>query len=512
MWNRCELGPVSGSVRRRGWMPRHIGASATLICVLVCGACSSQEVANPAPAPASDSNSNSNSKSVPVAGKTIADDKNTPADKTVTLTWMGHWKDEDKREDLVREFAKDFEFRQPGVKVELVFAADIIGYKSHNDTGKFIVDMIRSDNIEWDIIWLDHIIYTEIATVLNDPAWGKKHLVDFAQYPDFVAAHKDYITANPIYRANFGGIFVGPYLEGFVSALYYNRDVAERVGVAVPATGMTYNQFRDALEKLHQYNRAHGTDIRGFLDAHDRPMLRFLFDRLVKCELADIEEVRELKASAEKLAALRKALNAFEELSQYRPVSAAHVAQKWRDTRHLLLDDELLFHPDGTWMYSHWRPMDEGRLDKIVPAESVAFAAGCNHYNGGYIPTWAVLQNAPNRDLAAEFLRAMATPQQAEKWVRYAKNPTGLKGHLSEPTFGGDAFERFQAEITARYQDRLDFTNLASVVLGENNAGQQRQLEVLTREVILGQKTATQAYDELLAGATWTDDNPRPED
>ncbi|WP_428265885.1 ABC transporter substrate-binding protein [Haliangium sp.] len=423
---------------------------------------------------------------------------------------MGHWKGEDKRETLVREVAKDFAFSHPGVKVELVFAEDIIGHKSHADTGKFIAKMIQSGTIEWDVIWLDHSIYTEISAELDDPGWGAKHLVDFGQFPDFMAAHKDFIAQDPSFRAAFGGVMVGPYLEGFVSALYYNRDVAAKVGVDVPASGMTYADLLAALKTLHEYNQSHGTDIRGLLDAHDRSMLGYVFDRLVKCELDDFDQVRTLEASADKLAALRKAFAAFEEMSQYQPLSAEHVQANWYDTRDLILDDKLLFYNDGTWMYSHWMTLGPDRIDKLVPVESVTFEPGCGHYIGGYIPTWGVLEGAPHRDLAVEFLRFWAAPRYAEKWVRYTKNPTGLRGNLSEPTLGDDPFERFQAEITKRYRHRLDNASLAAICLGESNRFLDPKLDVLMRETLLGQKSAQAAYDELLASARWTEENPRP--
>ncbi len=455
-------------------------------------------------APANASPDKASAKPAAAGGGPDKVDKADPA--LTTLTWMGHWKDEHKREDLVREVAQKFEFQHPHVKVDLVFTEDIIGYKSHADTAKYIVKMIQSGTVEWDVIWLDHSIYQEIAIILDDPAWGKEHLVDFANIPGFAESHKDFITADSSYRERLGGVLVGPYLEGFISALYYNRDVAQKLGVEIPQFGFTYGDLVEVLKTLYAYNQKHGTNIYAFLDAHDRPMLSYIFDRLVKCEIQDFNQVRSPVASKAKLAALKKAFDAFEELSQYQPLSPEHIEQKWYDTRDLILDDKLLFYNDGTWMYSHWMTLGPEKIDKIVPVESVTYDSKCGHYIGSYIPTWGVLKNAPNRDLAIKLLTFWASPEFAEGWVRYTKNPTGLKGNFIEATMGDDPFTSFQSQIIERYGDRLDRSNLATITLGEQNSLLNAQIELLTRQVMLREKTAEHAYQELISAAKGLDD------
>ncbi len=45
--------------------------------------------------------------------------------------------------------------------------------------------MIKTGNIEWDIVWLDDFIYLRAAEELGDPQWGKKYLVNFKDVPGF---------------------------------------------------------------------------------------------------------------------------------------------------------------------------------------------------------------------------------------------------------------------------------------------------------------------------------------
>jgi len=41
----------------------------------------------------------------------------------------------------------------------------------------------------------------------------------------------------------------------------------------------------------------------------------------------------------------------------------------------------------------------------------------------------AVLKNSPHRDQAVKLLMSLNKPDVAEKWARYTKSPTGVKGN-----------------------------------------------------------------------------------
>jgi ABC-type glycerol-3-phosphate transport system substrate-binding protein len=102
-----------------------------------------------------------------------------------TLRWMGHWRGEGLREQLVREVLEDFSFENQDVDVQFAFAADILPEKNTLEEATFIANMIRSGEITWDVVWMDSSIYQNVGVLLNDPDWGREHLVDFAKIPDF---------------------------------------------------------------------------------------------------------------------------------------------------------------------------------------------------------------------------------------------------------------------------------------------------------------------------------------
>jgi spermidine/putrescine-binding protein len=66
-----------------------------------------------------------------------------------------------------------------------------------------------------------------------------------------------------------------------------------------------------------------------------------------------------------------------------------------------------------------------------------------------------VLKNAPHRDAAVDLLLYICGPRTAEKWVRYTKNPTGLRGHLSMPDEPQDIWTQYQLDMSTKYGSRF---------------------------------------------------------
>ena len=121
--------------------------------------------------------------------------KKTPDAKRNTINWMGHWYKADKRYDLVLEIQRDFAFRNQDTRVNLQFPEQILGTNDKVAVARLIVEMIKQKRFDWDIVWMDNHIYQFVAEELNDPHWGRKHLVDFEEVPGhpyrlFVSYHQ----------------------------------------------------------------------------------------------------------------------------------------------------------------------------------------------------------------------------------------------------------------------------------------------------------------------------------
>lgn len=107
-------------------------------------------------------------------------------------------------------------------------------------------------------------------------------------------------------------------------------------------------------------------------------------------------------------------------------------------------------------MYSNFRGLDVEESGKMRPLENPVLGRP-NGLLGDYTPTFAVMKNGGNRDAAVDFLMSWATPKVAEKWLRYAKNPTGIRGHLSDTVSreidaGNDVYEQFVRDMERAYE------------------------------------------------------------
>lgn len=425
-------------------------------------------------------------------------DSNVPDEKRYKqVNWMGHWLHEDLRETLVREVAKEFEFENHDIILNLKFPQEIMGVRSKPLVAKHIANMIRSRNIEWDVIWLDDNIYALVAEELNDTEWGKKHLVDFEAIPGFIETQKRFIIDNPIYRSQTGGMIVGPYIEGYLYALWYNKNVAQQLGLTIKNRDMTFDDLIAYAQGVHEYNSHNNIPISLFYEAKDWPTLEMVFQRLVKSTFKNYNEAISKVPSVRKREALLKAFQAFEQLGDYHPLIPSHNKNIWFDTRHLVLDDKALFYVGGTWMYSHWRGLDQNKLDKMVPAELPVFQK-VDHSLGGYIPSWAVIKDSPNREAAISLVMYWSRSQVAEKWVRYTKNPTGLRGNLDNAELGTDLYEKFQFDIIEKYGSNLDYSADDAYIFGNKSSQSGTRIDQLMRMLLTGKITAEQAYKDIV--------------
>lgn len=374
----------------------------------------------------------------------------------VQLNWLGHWKGEDKREILVHEVKKNYEFLHPGTSINLKFNVDLEGegdyYKMK--VAHKIVEMIKTGKIEWDLVFCDISVYRHVSDLLGDPQWGKKHLVDFTEIPGFLQSQKNFIVNTTFYKDKMGGIFPGPYIEGIIFCLWYTRQAAEKTGIIVKEKGMTVKEFLGYAEQHANYNRTHGTHI-PFLYINSLNRIEALFEYIFKSHFSDPQTVIEEKYSVEKAEAFLATLEIFEKLSQYQPVvNEGWRTLNWVDCEKDFLSGNGLFLPGGTYMYSHFRGNSPENYSKGIPIEQ-PYAKQPNGLVGIFLNTFAVMKDSPNKQAAIELSMMWAEPIIAEKWVDYTKNPTGVRGNLNQPVLASekvDVYGQFLQEMEQQYK------------------------------------------------------------
>ncbi len=418
------------------------------------------------------------------------------------LHWMGHWLGEDRRETLVREVAREFAFLHPEIDLDLRFPQELMGVRSKRLAAEFIVAQIRSERPDWDVVWLDDAIYQQVADILGDQGWGRKHLVDFLAQPGFVEAHKPFIVQDPAFAAQTGGVLVGPYIEGQYLALWINRDLAASLGIALPPDQPLWSDVLKLAAAVQAARAAGRSEVWLFAEAKDWLTSQFVFQSLVASRFPDQRRAMDETATPAKRAAVREAVRAFAELGRLQPVRPDHRELLWMDSRRLPLDDRVLCFIGGTWMYSHWRGLDAGRMARMQPLRLPVFAP-VDHAVGGYIPTWAVLARAPAREAGIALLRHWCSADVAERWVAYTKNPTGLRGDLARVVLSDDPFDRFMVGMEASFGSRVSRGANPAYALGPQGAVQANAFHEVLRGLLVGELTADQGWERLCSIAGW---------
>jgi ABC-type glycerol-3-phosphate transport system substrate-binding protein len=425
---------------------------------------------------------------------------------TVQLNWIGHWKGEGKREDLVYELKRDYEFLHPNVKINLVFNSDLEGDGPSRKikAADAIVRMIKTGKIDWDLVFLDAATYNLVTERLGDPSWPAEHLVDFSQVPGFPESQKDFISEDLWYREKVGGILTGPFIENYLMNLWYNADVAERVGLDVKERGMTFSDFKDYAEALHRYNRTHDSSI-AFIQIGSWNRLDFLFEHMFKSLFDEFDTAVEKTFSEEKRRAFLETISAFEALSAYQPI----LPEGWEEVsaldinRRILVDDEALFIAGGTFMYNQFVTVDPEKSKKMRPVENPVIGRA-NGLIGDYTPIFAVMSKSGNRDVAIDFLMSWSQPKVAEKWVRYTKNLTGTRGNLSEVESGeagvfGDVYETYVMDMERKHAGvRMMYMRTPTYVFGEESPVSVVELREKLADILEGSLSARDYFKDVM--------------
>ncbi len=429
---------------------------------------------------------NINSKKV--AGKTIE-----PGTTRVQINWIGHWLNEGDKENLVREVANEYEFLNQDVKVNLKFPEEVYGGGGEPDVA-FIISQIEKPTSDWDIVRLFGY-FPEIAKKLNDPEWTDKYLVDFGKVPGFLESHKEFMN-NKIYKNRFNNKFFGPYNEGQIAALFVNLEVAKKMGITVKQFDMTFEDFLSYIKAAFEYNKTHQY-VTPFFD-YDWFKSNTLFNILFYSLMQNSDQLFDTKLTSQKLDAIEKCYQALEELSKYKPLEKNWRKRKWSNENDFILKDSCLFFPNFTFMYGIWKKKDKEKMNKVIPCEFPVFKTSVA-YCGGFNANWAVLKNSPHKDDAIKLLMYWCRPEIAEKWVRYSKSPSGVKGNFTTSSFGTDPYESYSYTIEKKYGSNLSKDEDNQYIVGEKN----KNIDLLIQDVMEGRISAKEAMDEFRKKAVY---------
>jgi ABC-type glycerol-3-phosphate transport system substrate-binding protein len=411
---------------------------------------------------------------------------NAKKDSAIILNWIGHWLAREGKEQMVRNIAREYEFLNQKTIVNLKFPTEFIKdevYRPH--LVELYVKMIQTGKVDWDIILLDHFLYGQIAAQLGDPFWGDKYLVDFESFDWFKESHKPFIIQDPFYRNMTGGKLVGPFIEGFYTAFWYNKKIAAQIGLKVKNTGMTFEDLKDYLKLGFEYNQKNNEKITLICPSDDASNAMLLTALVV----SDLKVVDTLNF-ADNLKSLKKGLDALEELAVYKPIELYNE----KNDVDMILRGNGLFVPMSSWMYNRWKIVSKVGTDKLIPAELPVFQKDGPLYQGTYQSVFAVFKNSPHKEQAIDLLKYWCRQENAENWLSTTKNPTGLKVQLNSTDLKQDEIDYFNYTIDKKFGHNLFNYSVFQVLLGSKN----RNIRFMQSEILNGTSTSKEAYGRIL--------------
>jgi len=410
----------------------------------------------------------------------------------VQVNFIGHWLNEGKKELLLKEQINEFEFTNQDIKVYMKFPEDVY-FDRRKDNSEFLFNAgaVTAAKPEWDIIRLNNEC-PRVAKILNDPNWTKKYLVDFSEIPEFRKNTRPELLSDTV-KALYGGIIPGPFIDGYNWVLWVNTVVAKKIGIEVKQFDMTFEDFLGYLRATNDYNKSHNDYIIPMYEANNWLTTHTLTEMLYFSEFGNYDEINDGKYSEKKLNAWDKTLHEIERAREFKPVTQDWRKTTWTETVDYPLKGKCLFYLNASWMYNMWLKIDSTKTRDMLPAEMPVFKTSPACY-GGYFVTWAVLKNSPHRDQAVKLLMSLNKPDVAEKWARYTKSPTGVKGNLSSVVFGFDKFENYQYMMDHKYgKHKFNVFNTASFVFGKEN----ENVPSYADSVLLSNMTADKAMKEI---------------
>lgn len=405
------------------------------------------------------------------------------------VNWIGHWKNEGYKEQLLYDMARKFEFENQNIVLNLKFPDEV--YPSVNE-GQFLAAELVKPDIKWDIVRVNNEV-AGTATALNDPQWPAKYLVDFSQYEQFRSNSLDEMTSEEK-KNRWGGIIPGHAVDGHNFVLWCNKALADEIGINPKLFNMTADDFESYIKAIDDYNRRTNKKVKAFsINSGWLPSYALglqLFASLV----GDYNKLNDESFSSEKVAAWEQVLNYLEKLSAYKPVDAEWAKVNYGTNYSEILNKECLFVINGTWMYNIWSSLDSVNYKNIIPLELPAFNESKTYIGEVSIP-WAVPKNALNKEEAVRFMLYWCRPDVADEWVRYTKSPTGIRGSLVQSEFGVDVYENFDYTISEKYSGKkvpLNFDNY-SRLFGRRN----QNVACHFTDVVSGKMKAREAMNNI---------------
>jgi len=418
----------------------------------------------------------------------------------IKLNWLAPWYGEGQKEKLMREIAREFEFLNQDISLKIDFPQKVFGEGFwFTQVEQNLWEMYQKDEWKYDLMICERNMMRSLSLKSNDPFWSKNNLVDFSQDDWFIQAHKDGIITEE-FKGTFGGIIPGPLLESSVNILFVSNEIEKKLGLKVKRHDMEFSDFLTYAEAVYKYNLSHNDKIT-FFSTQFQPAFIMLFQQLVLSEYGKttFSSKQDTYNALSKLYPELEKLAAFKPLEQYTFYTNINIYE----AQYILNHDKYLFNLQPSWIVPLWMSSNSQGAKKMKPCEIPSLEGRkALSYPGNFTSLFAVPKNSKNIEAVKRLVRFMTTAEQGEKWIKYSKNPTGLKTRIVTTDFGTEEYDIFYRHIQNKFGVSLIEADLFYTFFGTPASGYKFDMSAFNNsfhatDIVLGKITAGEALNLL---------------
>ena len=354
----------------------------------------------------------------------------------VTLTVWSHEADEDAKVAFRELAARNLEKSHPGVHVKITWYEKnpmLAALKTALPAGE------GPDVFYVEPDWTEYVTAGYLAPLDN--------LVDWSNIQDW--ARKVWIHDGKTY---------GLPQEAYTNELYYNKDLLKKLGFELPANAQfTQAQFLEIVKKAKE---AGITPIAQGVGDRPYPGAYIVGEALLrKLGKDDYEKLFTGKLSFDDPSVVA-VLNWTKELVDAGAYPKNFMTLKLGESHYYFYSKPLaLMLPMGSWYTGRaFVPADKGGQPKDFPIGIMQFPAmdggACNNCKTSDIgASFGINAASKHKELAAEYLNAMSTPEMGKRWIETIYLQTAVKAEVKE--FSGP-YAAYFTELMAR-QKGVDY-------------------------------------------------------
>lgn len=308
--------------------------------------------------------------------------------------------------DMWRQIISEYEKINPNVKIELNISKDI---------ESILPALIQAEDYP-DVVMLS----LGRADAIPEHFVKEKQLADLTSVLDMKVPGEDVIVKDKIIGGFIGNIITNPYEDQKVymmpmfyspTGLFYNKTLFEKNGWSLPETWDDMFKLFELAKQKGIYGLTYPTT--GYLDSMIPPIIAG------RKGLEFYNDVVNFKKSIWQSDEMDDVFGVLDVLAKnVHPTTVGNATDEgFKKNQQLLLDDKVLFMPNGSWIVEEMRATTPVNFKWGMMAYPL-FEKGMDHYSFSFFEQIWVPKQAKNIDLAKDFIAFLYSDKASQIFAK----------------------------------------------------------------------------------------------